>query len=121
MSATGTILSLRRGLLALRPTPGVSSTSLVAGHVLRLEQTGQRAAVLCWRGGLCFAALPPGSSPPPPEHALVGSAAVREHDAALTLPVGDGLGGRIIDCGGAPLDGGAPLAEATPWPAGRSP
>ena len=40
-----------RGMLAMRPNVGVSSSSLVAGHTLRLDN-GQKAAVLCWRGGL---------------------------------------------------------------------
>ena len=99
-----------RGMLAMRPSVGVSSSSLVAGHTLRLAD-GQKAAVLCWRGGLCFAALPPGAE-------LAGECEVT-HDPgkAFELPVGDTLGGRVIDCLGSPLDGGPPLsADAPRWP-----
>ena len=99
-----------RGMLAMRPSVGVSSSSLVAGQTLRLAD-GQKAAVLCWRGGLCFAALPPGAE-------LAGECEVtHEPGKAFALPVGDTLGGRVIDCLGSPLDGGPPLsADAPLWP-----
>ena len=110
--ATGKVLSLHRGLLAVRLKLGVSSTSLVAGNVLRLDD-GQRAAVLCWRSGLCFAALPA-----PAASAVVGSEVVYERGESIMLGTGAALGGRVIDCHGIPLDRLPPPVadDAVEWP-----
>ena len=109
-NAMNRAFAVGRGMLAMRPNVGVSSSSLVAGHTLRLDN-GQKAAVLCWRGGLCFAALPPGAE-------LAGECDVtHEPGKAFALPAGDTLGGRIIDCLGSPMDGGPTLrADAPQWP-----
>ena len=52
------------GLLALRPSMGVSSASVKPGALLSLGDTA-RAAILCWRSGLAITA-PLTSTPPPP-------------------------------------------------------
>ena len=51
------------GLLALRPSMGVSSASVKPGALLSLGDTA-RAAILCWRSGLAITA-PLTSTPPP--------------------------------------------------------
>jgi F-type H+-transporting ATPase subunit alpha len=55
------------------------------------------------------------------EREISSGARVRRTGRVLTVPVGEGFLGRVIDPLGHPLDGGAPVAAAAHWSAEREP
>jgi type III secretion protein N (ATPase) len=96
------------GLVVRASVPGVR-----VGEIVTLEGSGLQAEVVGFRGEEAVL-LPLG------EAAGIGpDSLVTASGRSLSVEVSDGVLGRVLDGLGRPIDGGGPIAGATPWPVDR--
>ena len=96
------------GLVVRASVPGVR-----VGEIVTLEGSGLQAEVVGFRGEEAVL-LPLG------EAAGIGpDSLVTATGRSLSVEVSDGVLGRVLDGLGRPIDGGGPIAGATPWPVDR--
>lgn len=96
------------GLVVRASVPGVR-----VGEIVTLEGSGLQAEVVGFRGEEAVL-LPLG------EAAGIGpDSLVTATGRSLSVEVSDGVLGRVLDGLGRPIDGGRPIAGATPWPVDR--
>jgi type III secretion protein N (ATPase) len=96
------------GLVVRATVPGIR-----VGEIVTLEGSGLEAEVVGFRGDEAVL-MPLG------EAAGIGpDSLVTATGRPLSIGVSDGLLGRVLDGLGRPIDGGGPVAGATPWPVDR--
>jgi type III secretion protein N (ATPase) len=96
------------GLVVRASVPGVR-----VGEIVTLEGSGLQAEVVGFRGEEAVL-LPLGEAAGIGPHSLVTATG-----RSLSVEVSDGVLGRVLDGLGRPIDGGGPIAGATPWPVDR--
>jgi type III secretion protein N (ATPase) len=96
------------GLVVRASVPG-----LRVGEIVTLEGSGLQAEVVGFRGEEAVL-LPLGEAAGIGPHSLVTATG-----RSLSVEVSDGVLGRVLDGLGRPIDGGGPIAGATPWPVDR--
>jgi len=106
----GAVSRISESLVAIKPSGLAVGDLLRPGRLLTIGEEA-RAAVLCSRGGLFFAALLPGTPGAAPARVEDGAEAEVLLRETLQVPVGGPAGGRILDGLGHPLDGGGALGE----------